>query len=448
MTMLPTRPREREGYALESLKARLLGVLYCLGLLALGFIALQVLSLVKHAVVMLCSAVLLAYLLAPLVHIFSNPLTLEFPWARSHPHPPSPSSPDTQGGLTGPEETPSASTTEAGQALPAPEVEAEPRHGIVVTRHGLPWVTSILVVYVLVLIVAYFVISYVVPMIVNEVKSLSANWPLLAARAREITESSQRWLVERLPAEEADTVPELLNKSLGEAITWIQSQAHNLPPILTKLASTVASFLIIPIMTFYLLADIDRLRQGFLELFPRQQRHEILDLLYKVDGVLGQFIRGQLLVALILGSSITLVLLLLHVPYALTVGMFAGFFSLIPYMGPVIGGVPAAFIAYATGGPHLFGETLLCMYGVHLFEGKVVVPTIVGRSVGLPPIVIMVAIFSGAELLGLLGLLVAVPILGILRVVIAHLLEKREQEDSKRSLGHHESLFEAEPAHH
>jgi predicted PurR-regulated permease PerM len=440
MTVLPTKARDRESYAAETLKTRLLGVLYCLGLLALGFVALQILSLVKHAMLMLCSAVLLAYLLAPLVHFFSHPIQLHLPHG---PAPQQEARSESPSGLSS-----GSASPQPGADAPDPNAAAPPpqasRRTITLTTKGLPWVSSILVVYLLVLLVAYLVVSYIVPMVVSEAKSLSNNWPVLTARAKEVADSTQQWLVERLPAEEADTVPVLVNKSITEAIGWVQSQAHNLPPMLTKLASTVASFLIIPIMTFYLLADIDRLRQGFLELFPRQQRGEMLELLYKVDDVLGQFIRGQLLVALILGSSITLVLALLGVPYALTVGMFAGIFSLIPYMGPVIGGVPAAFIAYATGGPHLFVKTLVCMYGVHLFEGKVVVPTVVGRSVKLPPVVIMVSIFAGAELLGIIGLLVAVPTLGILRVLVAHVLEKRDFEESKRKLNHHDVFAEGD----
>jgi predicted PurR-regulated permease PerM len=165
--------------------------------------------------------------------------------------------------------------------------------------------------------------------------------------------------------------------------------------------------------------------------FPKDRRTEAQELIDKIDDVLGRYIRGQLAVAVIIGCTISIVLRLLGLPYAAIIGLFAGLTNLIPYVGTPIGMVAAFLVAFfmPQGGLLKGLIVLFSMYCVYITEGKVIVPTIVGKSVGLPPLVIIFSLIVGAELLAIPGMLLAVPCAAIIRVVIEHFIEKRDRNE-------------------
>lgn len=148
-----------------------------------------------------------------------------------------------------------------------------------------------------------------------------------------------------------------------------------------------------------------------------------MGLLADIDGVIGGFIRGQLIVALFVGVLITLALLFLRVPYAYLFGLLAFFGDLIPYVGAVLAFLPAFLSALLTNGwvnALLVAVAFLAIYEV---EGHLIAPIVVGRQVRLSAFAVIVAILIGGELAGLFGVLVAVPVAGAIRVVLARVLE-------------------------
>jgi len=393
-------------------------MLYSLGLIALGGIILYVLSFVQHALMMLCAATLLAYLLAPLVIIFNNPITLLIPrsWDAAR----------------GRDRTP-----EAFVRIP-------------VLRRGLSWMTSLMLVFFSTVTLLVLVLSFVVPILMRELHSFAEQGiPTIQAQWRNWLGAFQQVLLTYLPSEAQEMLPTYFNSMGSEIGHWVSAQLYKIAPIVGRFAGTVATMFLVPIMTFYLLMDIHRLKSGFMALFPRGRRSEVQALVNKVDWVLGHFIRGQLLVALIIGLSIAAVLHIIGVPYALAIGLFAGVLNMIPYIGAPAGFVPAVLMAAVVGGTSMVLMVIISMYCVHLFEGKVVVPTIVGKSVGLPPVVIIFSLIAGAEIGGVIGMLLAVPTAGIVRVFALHYVEKRnkdEQRDLRLPRGDPHAVMEERPA--
>lgn len=385
----------------ENLKKRILFVCYVLCLLALGYVVLRILAYIGTAVLLLAGSVLVAYLIKPIVSFFSKPVTLRIPRRFF--------------------------LSRSGWGDPANFWK------VPLLRRGLPWVASIILVYVLLICVIVLVVSFVVPLVVREFQNfLNYGVAVLDAKLRANIDEFRVWLYAHLPPEAAEILPDYLNLTrAGAAVSeWAVGSLKAVPQMMGRLVGMIVMAFIIPVLTFYLLVDIDRLREGFLVLFPRERRADVKDLIDKIDDVLARYIRGQIAVACIIGVSISIVLKVLGLPYAVLIGIFAGFINLIPYVGTPLGMIPAFLVAVFMpehGGLLKGLIVLLSMYCIHITEGKVIVPTVVGKSVGLPPILIIFSLIVGAELLGLAGMLLAVPFASIVRVLVDHFIEKRDR---------------------
>jgi len=191
-------------------------------------------------------------------------------------------------------------------------------------------------------------------------------------------------------------------------------------------AGAATGAVLIPLFTFYILMDSRKYHDGFVRLFPRAWKPHVVELLGEIDRVLGKYIRGQLLVCLTIGVSIALLLTILGVPYAILIGVFAGLVDIVPYVGVALGMVPAFLIALGHKGFLFALMVIVLMEVVHWTEGHIIVPTIIGQSVGLPPLVVMIALGAGAELGGIMGMFLAMPLAAILRVLLQFYVSRLE----------------------
>jgi predicted PurR-regulated permease PerM len=189
-------------------------------------------------------------------------------------------------------------------------------------------------------------------------------------------------------------------------------------------ASFVAFVIVVPVLSIYLLLEIDTIRRAALRLTPPGARLPAARLIREIDSMLGSFIRGQLTVAAIVGVMVTLLLLALGVPYALLIGVLAGLFDVVPYVGAVAGWLPAFAISLSANG---WQNALLVTLGIILInqiEGNLIVPRVISAKVGLSPLTVIVALFVGGELLGVLGLLVAVPLVAVFRIIAEKVVDE------------------------
>lgn len=200
-----------------------------------------------------------------------------------------------------------------------------------------------------------------------------------------------------------------------------------------RLAGLVFALLLAPVLTYYLLVDLDRIRAGFARLLPQQARAPVGRLLHDLDAVLAGWIRGELMVAAAVAGLATVALLLLGVHFAFLLGIIAGMAELIPYFGPYMGAVPAIAMASA-GGLRLVLLTAAAFLVIQELEGTLLAPRVVGGAVGLHPLVVIGALLLGEHLFGIPGLLLAVPSAAILRVLVRHAFAALTESRSPRSL--------------
>lgn len=187
------------------------------------------------------------------------------------------------------------------------------------------------------------------------------------------------------------------------------------------LMNWLMNFVLVPVVTFYLLRDWDDLVAGIRRLLPPRIEPTVSGLAREIDDVMGAFLRGQFLVMIALGLIYTLGLLAIGLNLAFVIGMLAGVLSIVPYLGTLVG-VVAALIAASFQFQDLLHPLLaLSVFAVgQTLEGMVLTPKLVGDKVGLHPVAVIFAVLAGGQLFGFLGILLALPVAAALNVLLRY----------------------------
>ncbi len=205
-------------------------------------------------------------------------------------------------------------------------------------------------------------------------------------------------------------------KIIQSASTFVWKSISGLLNVLLALFNLI----VIPVVMFYLLRDFDEINRRAAELIPPRYREKTLDALREIDQVMSKFVRGQLMVATLMALLYSAGLYLSGTPLSLFIGAAAGYANLVPYLGLVVGFIPAVVLSF------LQHQEIMPLVGVALtfgvvqsLEGMVITPKIVGDEIGLHPVIIMLAVLVGAEFFGILGIVLAVPATAALNVLFA-----------------------------
>jgi len=284
------------------------------------------------------------------------------------------------------------------------------------TRRFPQWL-AILTVYVVLILVVGTAVGFGGPAIASEARNFSANLPNLVRQAHDNLVNANNNVLGAVPLETRQTAANYINNLVGDLQSAAGAVTGKALTIVLSVVSVISGLVIVPILAFYILLDADRLSRGFINLFPATMRNQATLVLQDVDQVLAGFIRGQILVAAFVAISVTVALLLLRIPYALLIGLFAGVVEMIPYVGAFAGAIPAVLIALFTHGVGWALVTVLAFAAIYEIEGHFVAPSIVGKRVGLTALLVVIAILIGAEVGGIMGMFVAVPVAAIIRVM-------------------------------
>lgn len=240
-----------------------------------------------------------------------------------------------------------------------------------------------------------------------------AGW-LESARSRlvgvDLPFLDEERLVERLRGVDSGTVVTFLQERSEALGDYVWQGVTGVGRGLGAIAGVLSYVVLTPVLTFYLLRDWDRMTAAASRLLPRDRREGALAFAREYDGLLGRYLRGQITVALSIGAITALGLWAVGFPYAGTLGLIVAVFSVVPYLGLVLSLVPAVFIALVGGSVLLSLGKVALVYGVAQgLEGAVISPRIVGDSVGLHPVLVVLALAVGGFFFGFVGLLLAVP---------------------------------------
>lgn len=296
----------------------------------------------------------------------------------------------------------------------------------------LPLIVAILVVYASIAGLIVLGLIYLIPTVMSEMTTLVHDWPSIQNTIVHWVESPDNKLLAHLPAQLRNE----LAAAPHQIVSWLQQHGAaaigNAFMVLVGTVAFIGACVAIPVLAAYLLYDSETIKRFFMGFVPARQRESTLMLLGELERVIGGFIRGQLLVGLSVGILIAIGLTLVGEPYAILIGAIAAALDLIPYIGPVIAAIPAFTIAFIAGGFPLALKVAIVFVLANQAEGHIIAPNIVSRTIQLSPSAVVISILIGGELYGIIGMFIAVPVAGIIRALLLHVIPGSVSRDEAK----------------
>lgn len=287
-------------------------------------------------------------------------------------------------------------------------------------RRGFSRVGAIILLFSMLLTVTLIFGVFGLPLVIEELDHLTDSLPSyvngIQTKFDQFYADFQRI---RLPA----FVKQIADQSLVKAEQTVIDFLNRLTDIIFRLISHLTSLLMSPIIAYYLLKDMEIITKSMEGMVPKRYRKEVFQVWVEINAVISGFMRGQFLVSLFIAVISTIGLVVLKVNFAVVLGAIAGVFNIIPYLGPILGAIPAVAIALLKSPLKAVGVAILFQV-VQQIESGFISPKIVGSKVGLHPITVIFAVLAGGKLGGILGMILAVPIAGIVKVILKFVAEK------------------------
>jgi predicted PurR-regulated permease PerM len=224
---------------------------------------------------------------------------------------------------------------------------------------------------------------------------------------------------------------------------FLNDQLGRITDITLSLLEGIFLFLLAPVVAFYVLLDLPTLRNKTMGLIPERNRDEISFIASRMGWALGGFLRGQLLVAVIVGIMTSVGFWAIDLPFWLLIGMIAGFLNIIPFVGPWVGGALGVATALATRDAEIAIYAGLVALIVQQIDNHFVSPTVLRATVRIHPALIILGLIGGATIGGFWGVLLAVPVMAMIKILFGHLWRTRVLGQSWEAAG--EALIEEYP---
>ena len=297
-------------------------------------------------------------------------------------------------------------------------------------KKKIPRLMGILVIYIILLAFVSLVIILLLPPITHQIQNLASDfpyyWDKISAGISALEGYSQDYGV-------ATTVQDALHQ-LESALS---RSGQGVLATLTGIFGGLFSFLVILVITFYLLLEENAVKKILRFAAPAKYQPYITRLLHKMRDKIGLWLRGQILLSFIIGLIVYIGLNIfglfnpLFAKYALVLALLAFLLEFIPYLGPILSAVPALFIGL-TQGLTLAAAILVFYIVMQWVENNIIVPQVMKRAVGLSPIIVIVALMIGAKIGGIMGMVLAIPVVTALSVLIEEIFKEVDQRELEK----------------
>ena len=295
----------------------------------------------------------------------------------------------------------------------------------ILEKKNIPRFWGVLIIYISFIAIISIISFVFVPNIIREFKNLIVDLP---EYINGIYDYINKFYLKY--AKNIDNLPPIfqgikdaLIDNIGNVENSIMNSIRRITDSMFSLFSRIITFVTIPILTFYFLKDKDYFKRKVFLAIPKQYRKDTVKIAKEIDRALSEFIRGRLIVAVFVGVSTTLALLLLRVNFAFLIGMLAGIADIIPYFGPVIGIIPAVFFALLES-PIRALWVIIIFIIIQQVENDIITPKIIGESMGLHPVTVILSLIVGGGLFKIIGMLLAVPAIAVFKIIFTFLVDK------------------------
>ncbi|OPH48525.1 AI-2E family transporter [Paenibacillus ferrarius] len=280
-------------------------------------------------------------------------------------------------------------------------------------KRKVPRTIAVLLIYSVFLSSLTVIIMNMTPIFITQIAELNEHMPQMAMRAQSLVDGfNQNQL---LP----DSVRSGFNHSLTKLENSISTAISNYMNQIGNTINMLFIAFIVPFVAFYIMKDFQIIEKTALAIVPREHRKKTVKLLIDIDTALGNYIRGQLLVCLIIGVLAYLGYWLIGMEYALLLASVVAIFNIIPYLGPFFGAAPALIMASTISLKMVLLVAVVNLL-IQILEGNVISPQVVGRTLHMHPLFIIFALLVGGEVAGIVGLILAVPFFAVMKVILQH----------------------------
>lgn len=292
-------------------------------------------------------------------------------------------------------------------------------------KHFIPRTLAIGVVYLLIFGGLGLVIYLLLPQVGEQLTEIGRQAPTYSKNISDSTQKLERFY-QRIPSPARESVKETVTETIHTVGAYLQSTAVTTATFALGYAPWLV---LIPILAFFLLKDADSFRRTALLMLPRgRMRWRGDELFQDVNSTLAAYIRAQLIACLLIGIICTAGFMLIGVPYALVLGILAGFLEFIPLAGPLV----IFVLAVAVSSFHSPGQALVVfifLAVLRIVHDYVTYPRIIGQGIHLHPLAVILAILCGAELAGVAGIFLAIPVIAIISVGYRHWMEHKGADE-------------------
>lgn len=298
-----------------------------------------------------------------------------------------------------------------------------------VSRVKIPYDLCIAAAFLIFLAVLYLIAQYVFVPFIREFRDFIASVPSIIASAQQaVPLLVEQYQMSALPPE----VKQLIGSTLEKIGTYTLSLAQLSLSAVFSFASAMVELIVVPIITFYMIKSGDRFCNGFIALFPKQYEAHLHLLFHEMHHVLSAYIRGQLALSVMMTLVVFLGMVILDIPYPLVIGLLAGIVEMIPIVGPIIGAVPPVFLGLAQGSAVMV-KVIVFYIVVQQLDSHVIMPKLMGSIIKVHPVAIILGVLVGGHLYGVVGMMIAVPLLAVLQVLLRHMwFYNRYKEETRR----------------
>lgn len=290
------------------------------------------------------------------------------------------------------------------------------------THKKVPKVLAIIIVFGIIIALLILTVFFLIPSVINQLNILYKEIPNFIENYQNLILSIKPQLSKFInPAD----VEILLKENLSELQRSVLGFSQSIIIYLSNIVSSITfGIVIIPLILFYLMRDIVIFKENLYIFVSRENKKEFKEVLEEIDHIVSGFIRGRIIVCFIVGTLIGTGLYFLNLKFALIIGIVSGVFNFIPYLGPIVGVILA--LIFALGNPWWTLLMIVILFVlVNQLEAIYLNPNILGKGLGLHPLTVILSILICGQLLGILGVLVAVPLVAILKVLaIRYLIQE------------------------
>ncbi|KKU39424.1 MAG: hypothetical protein UX54_C0012G0007 [Parcubacteria group bacterium GW2011_GWA2_46_39] len=281
-------------------------------------------------------------------------------------------------------------------------------------RYRIPRSVGVIIIYVVVFFVISAMIFLLIPPLVEQIRALAINLPNIYGRAVLGLQQLQNG-VDIDTAATLQSALDNLGSSLAKATTSIFTA-------LNSIFGGLIQLMVVLVISFYLIVQENGLKKFLRSVTPAKYQPYLMQLINRINIKIGQWFRAQLLLMLVIFALTYLGLWALGMNYVLVLALWAGLTEIIPYIGPIIGAVPAIFLAF-TVSPTMGFLVLLLYVVIQQLENNILVPTIMRKAVGLNPIVSILVILVGAKIFGIIGAVLSIPVATVVAVFLSDFFE-------------------------